>query len=550
MSYTWVYILILLGGVAGAYIWVRKTCKRATHSETRLVSIFEQSPISMWISDERGTFLKQNQSCRDLLHITDQDVVGKYNLFQDEIVRQQGLMHYIEEVFGEGRRVQFDLIYDISTLQGFEAKPPEVKVLNVTIAPIKDRRGKVTNAVVQHIDITSQRRAEDTLRRSESWLSSIIDQSPISMWVADVHGRFVRQNQACKDLMGVDDDLVKDYNLFQDGILRQKGFMPEIERVFKEGRRGRFTIDYDISSLHPLEKKEPNVRTLDVTISPIKDETGKVTNAVVQHIDITEQKRAEAEIRRLNEDLENRVHERTTELETANRELEVANKELEAFSYSVSHDLRAPLRTLNGFSEILLEDYAGVLDADGKDLLQRMAKASRRMGELIDGLLKLARYIRMELQPARVNLSELAESVLWDLQQQEPAARQVEVTVQPELWVHADPVLLRAALENLLSNAWKFTSLCDRARIDVGQVPDHGQPIYFVRDNGAGFDMSRSDRLFKPFSRLHDPNEFTGTGIGLATVQRIIQRHGGRIWAKSTVGKGATFYFTLGPPQS
>jgi two-component system NtrC family sensor kinase len=226
-------------------------------------------------------------------------------------------------------------------------------------------------------------------------------------------------------------------------------------------------------------------------------------------------------------------------------ELEEKNKELEAFSYSVSHDLRAPLRTITGFSKVLIEDYQDKLDAEANSSLQRICVAAARMSQLIDDLLKFAQTARSELTRTKVNLSELAQDIVSQLQSADPK-RPVTIIVAPSLVVDADSALLRVVLENLLGNAWKYTSKQPSSHIEFGTQSQHSQTIYFVRDNGAGFNMEHASRLFAPFKRLHDDREFPGTGIGLATVQRIIRRHGGQIWADSEVGNGATFYFRLG----
>jgi signal transduction histidine kinase len=232
-----------------------------------------------------------------------------------------------------------------------------------------------------------------------------------------------------------------------------------------------------------------------------------------------------------------RLHQRTGQLEST-------NKELEAFSYSVSHDLRAPLRSIDGFSLALLEDYGDRLDANAQDYLQRVRAATQRMGQLIDDLLSLARVTRSELHHEYVNLSALTATIVGELQRAHPD-RQVEVIIAPGLVAHADARLLHVVLENLLGNAWKFTAKRPCATIEFGAVPCDGQVAYFVRDNGAGFDMAYAGKLFGAFQRLHAMTEFSGTGIGLATVQRIIHRHGGRVWAEAALEQGATFYFTV-----
>jgi len=236
-------------------------------------------------------------------------------------------------------------------------------------------------------------------------------------------------------------------------------------------------------------------------------------------------------------ELEQRVRDRTAELAAA-------NKELEAFSYSVSHDLRAPLRSIDGFSLALIEDYGTKLDQGGKDYLRRVRAASQRMSQLIDDMLNLARVTRRAMQRETVDLSGLAKSIAEDLSEEEPS-RHVEFAIADGLSADADSGLLKIAMQNLIGNAWKYTSAHDRARIEFGRVKHNGRPAYFVRDDGAGFDPRYVERLFGAFQRLHAATEFPGTGIGLATVHRIIHRHGGEVWAEGGVESGATFYFTL-----
>jgi light-regulated signal transduction histidine kinase (bacteriophytochrome) len=254
---------------------------------------------------------------------------------------------------------------------------------------------------------------------------------------------------------------------------------------------------------------------------------------LVNWVDITERKGAEEKLKQALSDLEH-----------SSAQLTATNKELEAFSYSVSHDLRAPLRSIDGFSQALLEDYADNIDEQGRNYLGRLRSASQKMGELIDGLLKLSRLTRSEMHREKVDLSALAQEITANLQETQPK-RRVEFVIETKLADVGDRQLLRAVLENLLGNAWKFTGKRRQPRIEFGATQNGERKAYFVRDNGAGFDMTYVDKLFGAFQRLHTTEEFPGTGIGLATVQRIIRRHGGNIWAEGAVDKGATFYFTL-----
>ncbi|MCK6385163.1 MAG: PAS domain-containing protein [Rhodocyclaceae bacterium] len=265
---------------------------------------------------------------------------------------------------------------------------------------------------------------------------------------------------------------------------------------------------------------------------------GAVAEIFCMDVDITDLKRANESVRRLNLDLEARVAARTAELSELNRELE-------AFSYSVSHDLRAPLRSIAGFGRLLEQDCAGQLDATGLDYVGRMTRAAQRMAQLIDDLLELGRIDRAPIRPAEVDLGALAAEIVGELRQGAPQ-RRIEVAIAGGLRATGDPQLLRIALQNLIENAWKYTGKTDCARVAFGQTEVDGGQAFFVRDNGAGFDMAHAAKLFTPFQRLHGPQEFEGTGVGLATVARIVRRHGGRIWAEAAAGQGAVFYFTLG----
>jgi hypothetical protein len=274
-----------------------------------------------------------------------------------------------------------------------------------------------------------------------------------------------------------------------------------------------------------------------VKATSMKDEAGQRTGVIFIFSDITAKKEAEAAILQMNLDLEQRVNERTAALVAA-------NAELKSFGYSVSHDLRSPLRAILGYSHILMEDFTEPVGDEGAQLIGRIVAACKRMEQLIEGLLQLSTLVRTDIDKRRVDLSALASTVLEDLADANPD-RKVESEVQSGVNAHADPQMMRSALTNLLGNAWKFSSKQETAKIQFGSTQIEGERTFFVRDNGVGFDPSQASRVFESFRRMHAESDFPGTGIGLATVERIIQRHGGRIWAEAKEGGGATFYFTL-----
>lgn len=296
-------------------------------------------------------------------------------------------------------------------------------------------------------------------------------------------------------------------------------------------RISRPILDLAATAKSVTEDKDFSVRAK----SESRDEIGQLVETFNEMLARIQEQNEE--LQKSRDELEQRVIERTAQLENA-------NKELEAFSYSVSHDLRAPLRSIDGFSQAILEDYSDKLDAEGQADLRRVRAATQRMGQLIDDMLDLSRVTRAKITREQVDLSALVRAVGAELQKAEPE-RKIDFTVAEGLTAEGDPRLLRIALENLLRNAWKFTGKHSRAKIEFGMTQNNGNSAYFVRDDGAGFDMAYANKLFGVFQRLHAMTEFNGTGVGLATVQRIISRHGGRVWAEGEVEKGAIFYFTL-----
>ena len=314
---------------------------------------------------------------------------------------------------------------------------------------------------------------------------------------------------------------------------------------------GNVTGLISVQSQQPNAYNERQIRLLETVAAQLATALEKAALLEKLQQELIERQLAEEEIRKLNAELEQRVLERTIALSVSEGslrdrsiQLEAANRELETFAYSVSHDLRAPLRAIKGFSQILLKDFSGNLNDEGSDFLQRISQAASQMGELIESLLSLSRLTRGELNRKDVDLSQLARDILEKMQLQEPE-RRMNYTIPDGLQASADEKLIRTALENLLGNAWKYTSKKEDPFIEMGSIIKEEQIVFFVRDNGVGFNMANANKLFGAFQRLHTDAEFPGHGIGLATIQRIIHRHGGKIWAEAEPDKGATFYFTL-----
>jgi len=376
-------------------------------------------------------------------------------------------------------------------------------------------------------DVTELRQAEQALRSSEvryrTLFSSIDEGFCIIEMIFDeqdkpVDYRFLEINPSFEKQTGIRDALGK----------RMREIAPQHEEHWFE-IYGRIAVTGEAARFQ--NRAEALHRWYDVYAFRFGEP--KNLQVAILFSDITERKATEATIVQLNADLQQHA-----------AQLEGLNMELESFSYSVSHDLRAPLRSIDGFSQVLLEDYGDQLDSDGKDALRRVRGAATGMGELIDALLALGRLNRVELRAEQVDLSALADVIVAELRHSQPD-REAEFVLAPDLVVEGDPTLLRAALGNLLGNAWKYTQPRATARIEFGCLEKENETVYFVRDNGVGFDMAYVGKLFGAFQRLHRQTEFSGTGIGLATVQRIIHRHGGRAWAEGEVEQGATFHFTL-----
>jgi PAS domain S-box-containing protein len=359
---------------------------------------------------------------------------------------------------------------------------------------------------------------------SDHGYREMFESNPLPMWVYD---------SATLRFLAVNTAAIRTYGYSRAEFLRMG--IPDL-LIPPPSNNGR---NPDLAGTHANigqhRKKSGTFLSVEVTRYPIEFE-GRSAIAEISK-ETVEPPPASHEVEAQNQELESRVRNRTGQLEAINRELE-------AFCYSVSHDLRAPLRSIRGFSEVLLERYGPKVDARGQELLRRVCESSQGMDRLIEDLLKLSRVTRVELQRGPVNLSKIAESIIRDLRESEPS-RNVQFSIAPDLTADGDERLLHVALDNLVRNAWKFTQKKADARIAIGSTGGHAEKVFFVKDNGAGFDMKYAEKLFGVFQRLHSPQDFPGTGVGLAIVQRIVARHEGRVWATAQVDQGATFYFTL-----
>ncbi|MGD8498295.1 MAG: PAS domain-containing protein, partial [Chromatiales bacterium] len=387
---------------------------------------------------------------------------------------------------------------------------------------IRDAQGVLIRMLGTTLDVSSLRKVQQALLETETRLHSVITSAPIILFAIDTDGVFrVSEGQGLKGL-----------NLHPDEVVGMSVFelYGEYEDIITD-------IKLALSGEAFRSYSELGTLRYDVHYRPWHDAAGHLLGTIGVAVDDTERAQAQQALSEYREHLEDLVEDRT-------EALRAVNEELEAFSYSVSHDLRTPLRAIDGFSQALIEDYAADLDETALDYLARVRGAAQRMGELIDDLLQLSRVTRHELHFEPVNLSAEAEAVVAELRAAEPE-REIDIRIRETPPVEGDKRLLRVLLANLIGNAWKFTGRTEGARIELDYNHTDGEDVYAVRDNGAGFDMRYADKLFGAFQRLHRSDEFEGTGIGLATVRRVLNRHGGRVWAEGAPGEGATFYFTL-----
>ena len=499
-------------------------------SNRRFRGVFQNAAAGINIADWEGRLLESNDAFCSLLGYTRKELAGRHF---STLIPQEDL----ELNLADTRRLIAGEIQSFQNESRYLRKDGQTVWVQKSVSLIPDSTGRLTNVVVLATDVTVRKQAEAALRESEFRVRRLGDNLPngaIYRYREDAGGQahvdFI--SAGIERITGVPPD-----DFMADGGTVDRSILPEdlgrMRAAIAQSRDRLTQFEVEIRHKHRVTGE---IRWSLLRSTPTRLPDGSTAWDGIE-IDITERKLAEEQIQQAKSELEARVHERTAQLEAA-------NKELEAFAYSVSHDLRAPLRGIDGWSLALVEDYSKQLDEKARGYLDVVRSEAQRMGTLIDNMLQLSRITRSQMENEPVDLTAIAQTVAGRLRQTHPG-RQIAFSISGGLDGKGDAGLLEIALTNLLGNSVKFTGQREEARIEVGKMERDGQPAFFVRDNGVGFNMASAGKLFGAFQRLHKASQFPGTGIGLATVQRIIHRHGGRVWAEAERGKGATFYFTL-----
>lgn len=507
-------------GLTGATLDItgRKQAEAAlSESEAKFRTVFGSAGDGMFVLDlESRKFVMSNAACSRMLGFTPEEF---RNLGVPDLHLQEDLpfiSEQIEKFFKGEESVRGDVRFKRRDGSTFFTD------LNSALIPLGDRKG----VLVAFRDITDRKRVEENLRRT----ATVVRDSNDAITIQDFEGRITAWNRGAELMYGYSEEEALLANIERltapDKVEEQKDFV-------------RRLVAGEAITAFETQRVTKDGRVLDVwmTVTKLLDDAGQPMGLASTERDITERKRTEVEIRTLNADLEQRVVQRTAQLE-------ISNKELEAFAYSVSHDLRAPLRAIDGFSCIIVEDYADKMDAEGIRLLNVVGASAQKMDQLITDLLTLSRVTRRKVQPSRIDMTVMVQSIYNEIAPPEVQER-FEFSLTPLPEAAGDPILIRQAWTNLLSNAIKFTMPRDERRIEIGGRAENGTNVYSVKDSGVGFNPKYTHKLFGTFQRLHKTEEFDGTGIGLAIVRRVIHRHGGRVWAEGQVNQGATFYFAL-----
>lgn len=499
-------------------------------SEERYRSLIRKVRTAIVIHDRHGRLINSNPLAQELLGLSADQLLGK-SLIDPE-------WHFLREDGSVLPVAEYPVSLVISSQQPLRghvtgiSRPDRDDVVWVMVnaEPEYDDAGEISLIIVSFADITERKRAEEALRESEEKYRTLFEESFDGIFITSPGGKILDMNKKGIMMFGYDTKQeILSLDLEQDVY----AYPPDRKRIL-DMINALGSAEYEVI----VKKKSGETMITHCSLTAVKDQKGMITTYRGIIRDITERKRAEEEIRKLNQELEQRVIERTAQLEAV-------NKELETFAYSVSHDLRAPLRHIDGFLELLQKRTATTPDEQSRHYMDTISESAKHMGTLIDDLLSFSRMGRNRMSEQRVDLGELTQEVIRDFEP-EIGNRKIHWHVCDLPVVNGDRAMLRMVLVNLISNALKFSQLRQQAEIEIGRIrTQETETIVFVRDNGVGFDMNYADRLFGVFQRLHRADEFEGTGIGLANVRRIINRHGGRTWAEGQVNQGSTFYFSL-----
>lgn len=515
---------------------LRAEHRALTRSEERLKEAQEIAQIGHWELDLHSGTLSWSDQLYRLLQQKPQGTSASWRALLEAVHPEDRHRVADAQCLARVQKGAYTLDYRLELADGTR------KFVHERCQTQFDEAGEPAYAVGTIQDVTEAKLAEEKLTASENRLRLVIESMPVGVWLADASGQLLYSNPVGRTIWGGERLVgIEHYGEYQ-GWWADSGepLAAEDWGMARAIRYGETSLNEEIE----IQCFDGSRKSILHSALPLKDAQQELLGAIVIIQDISERKRAEktlqkseAQVRMLNTELESRVADRTAALERA-------NQELEAFSYSVSHDLRAPLRAISGFADILREDHNSELSVEAQRLLRRIGENARQMGRLIDDLLAFAQMERKPLRKERVQLNELIEHCRQLLQgEQEGRKIHFKTSALPE--VYGDPVMLQQALLNLLDNALKFTRTVPEAVIEIGVLEKPGGPVYYIKDNGVGFDMRQQNKLFGVFQRLHRTEDFEGTGVGLAIVQRIIQRHGGQVWIEGAVNKGATVYFSL-----
>jgi PAS domain S-box-containing protein len=515
------------GKVTGVFAAARDVTERnkAENTLREYAAIIESSDDAIIGKTLQGIITSWNDGAMRLFGYSREEMLGK------------SIMLLIPAPYQREEEMIMERIRNGDSVKHFETvrrcKDGKLIDISVTVSPIRDKDGNIAGASKVARDISERKKAEELLRAASLYTRSLIEASLDPLVTISPEGKITDVNQATEQVTGRNRSELIGTD-FSDYFTEPDKARDGYQQVLKEGS----VTDYPLALRH----QDGHITGVLYNASLYRDEAGKAVGVFAAARDVTERHKAEQALLALKNDLENRVIARTAELEAA-------NKELEAFSYSVSHDLRTPLRAIDGFSLMLLEDYESKLDDEGKRLLNVVRNNTKRMSQLIDDILHFSRAGRTEMNLSEVDMEALVRDVLDGLQ---PliAERKLHIDLGGLPKAACDRAMMHQVIENLLSNAIKFTRKNDEARIDIGGRIEDGKAIYYVKDNGVGFDMRYVEKLFGVFQRLHGVEEFEGTGIGLAIVKRIVTRHGGTVWAEGETGKGAAIYFSIPLPSS